>query len=171
VADLVFRKATVTDIDEMAAIVTDAFLDYRSFAPTGWRPPPASEQVDILQQWVADEGFWGEVACDGRSLAGHASFIPAMRHSAHAVADPTLAHLGHLFVKPRYWGAGVASELLAHATTAAADSGFVEMRLFVMAGQARARRFYAREGFAAVGKPFDPGLGLLALEYRRRLDA
>jgi hypothetical protein len=41
------------------------------------------------------------------------------------------------------------------------------MRLFVPAGQARARRFYAREGFVAVGKPFEFGLGLPVLEYQR----
>jgi GNAT superfamily N-acetyltransferase len=170
-ANLAFRKVTAKDVDEMAAIVADAFVDYRAFAPTGWLPPPASEQVGILQRWIANECFWGEVASDDSSIAGHASFIPATRHSSHAVADPRLAHLGHLFVRPRYWGAGVARSLLTRATAAAADRGFVSMRLFVMEGQTRARHFYAREGFAAAGEPFDPGLGLSALEYRRRLDA
>jgi hypothetical protein len=43
------------------------------------------------------------------------------------------------------------------------------MRLFVAVGQARARRFYTREGFVAVGEPFEFGLGLPSLEYQRRL--
>jgi GNAT superfamily N-acetyltransferase len=92
-----------------------------------------------------------------------------MRHASRSVQDPTLAHLGHLFVKPRYWGSGVAAQLLAHATGTAAESGFTTMRLFVVAGQARARRFYAREGFTAAGEPFEFGLGLPMLEYRRPL--
>jgi hypothetical protein len=44
------------------------------------------------------------------------------------------------------------------------------MRLFVPVGQERARRFYTREGFIAVGEPFDPGLGLPMLEYQRSLE-
>jgi hypothetical protein len=42
------------------------------------------------------------------------------------------------------------------------------MRLFVPVGQARARRFYARERFTAAGEPFDFA-GLPALEYHRPL--
>jgi hypothetical protein len=42
------------------------------------------------------------------------------------------------------------------------------MQLFVAVGHARARRFYEREGFDAIGEPFDPGLGLLVREHRRR---
>jgi predicted GNAT family N-acyltransferase len=58
---------------------------------------------------------------------------------------------------------------MGRARKAAAARGFSEMRLFVVTGQARARRFYEREGFAAVGEPFDPGMGLPTLIYRRAL--
>ena len=51
----------------------------------------------------------------------------------------------------------------------AAAREFGAMRLFVPAGQARARGFYIREGFSVVGEPFDSGLGLPLLEYRRSL--
>ena len=72
-------------------------------------------------------------------------------------------------MKPRYWGAGAATQLLAHAMSAAAAREFTAMRLFVPTGQARARSFYTREQFAAVGDPFDPGHGLPVIEYRRSL--
>jgi GNAT superfamily N-acetyltransferase len=166
---LEFRAITRADIDEAAALVADSFAGYRAFAPAGWQPPHVSEQVRGLQGWIEYPDFWGELACESGALAGHATSIPAMRHSSRAVQDPTLAHLGHLFVKPRYWGSGAATQLLAHATGAAAESGFTTMRLFVAAGQARARQFYAREGFTAAGKPFDFGFGLPMLEYRRQL--
>jgi GNAT superfamily N-acetyltransferase len=65
----------------------------------------------------------------------------------------------------------VASQLLARVTNTAVSRGFTAMRLFVPAGQARARRFYAREGFVALGSPFDPGTGLPVLECRRSLVA
>jgi GNAT superfamily N-acetyltransferase len=166
---LAFREIAHDDIDELAVLVADAFVGYCTFAPVGWRPPSAGEQARGLQEWIADPGFWGELASGGQTLVGHAVFIPAARHSFRAAPDPSLAHLGHLFVKPPYWGSGVATQLLDHAASAAADRGFSVMRLFVPAGQARARRFYTREGFVAAGEPFEFGLGLSVLEYQRSL--
>jgi GNAT superfamily N-acetyltransferase len=166
---LAFREIASDDVDELAGAVADAFAEYRVFAPAGWHPPTAGDQVVGLQRWLADPDFWGELALDGQKLVGHATCIPA-RRSFRATPEPALAHLGHLFIKPRYWGTGAATELLAHATTAAATHGFTAMRLFVPAGQARARRFYARERFVAVGDPFDPGIGLPVIEYRRSLE-
>lgn len=163
-----FREIRDEDVKELAALVADAFAGYRTFAPAGWHPPTAGDQVDVLQGWIADQNFWGELALDGQTLVGHATFIPA-RRSFRAAPDPALAHLGHLFVKPRYWGTGAATQLLAHATGAAAAREYTAMRLFVPVGQARARRFYTREQFAAVGDPFDPGHGLPVIEYRRSL--
>jgi len=141
---LSFRGISRDDIDELAALVADAFVGYRS---------------------------WGTLAREKQTLAGHATFIPATRHSQHAAPDLALAHLGHLFVKPAYWGSGVAAQLLTRARTAANARGFAAMRLFVPAGQARARRFYTREGFTQAGEPFDAGLALPVLEYRRSLCA
>jgi GNAT superfamily N-acetyltransferase len=167
---LTFREIANGDIGELAALIADAFIGYRAFAPAGWQPPSADEQARGLQEWTADPGFWGELASEGQTLVGHATFIPAARHSFRAAPDPSLAHLGHLFVKPPYWGSGVATQLLGHAASAAAARGFRTMRLFVPAGQVRARRFYAREGFVVVGEPFQFGLGLSALEYQRSLE-
>jgi GNAT superfamily N-acetyltransferase len=167
---LTFREVAPGDIDEMAALVADSFVGYRAFAPAGWQPPAASEQVRVLQSWIADLDFWGELAAEEQALVGYATFIPAMRHSFRAAPDPALAHLDHLFVKPQYWGSGVATQLLAHVKSAAAVRGFTAMRLFAPFGQARARRFYTREGFFAVGEPFDSGSGLPVLEYQRPLE-
>lgn len=167
---LVFREIASDGIHELAAAVADAFVGYRAFAPTNWQPPPAADEARRLQRWIADAGFGGEVACDGQRYIGHATFIPAERHSFRPAPAASSAHLLHLFVEPDYWGTRVAAQLLTHATDAAArDRGFAAIRLFVAAGQARARRFYTREGFVAVGEPFDFGLGLPALEYRRSL--
>ncbi len=168
---LTFRGIVRDDIDELATAITDAFLSYRVFAPTDWQPPPASEQATVLERWISDPDFWGELASEEGVLAGHATSIPAVRHSFRPASDASVAHLGHLFVKPEHWGSGVADDLLARATSAASRHGFASMRLFVPVGQARARRFYTREGFVAVGEPFEFGLGLPALEYQLSLTA
>ena len=49
------------DIDELAALVADAFVAYREFAHAGWEPPPAADEARRLQRSIADPGFWGEV--------------------------------------------------------------------------------------------------------------
>jgi GNAT superfamily N-acetyltransferase len=165
-----FRPIEHGDIEAVAALVADAFAGYRTFAPADWQPPLASEESRRLRQSIADPGFWGELACDGQTLLGDATFIPAERHSFRPAPDGSSAHLSHLFVKPEYWGSGVATQLLEHARDAAATRGFTGMRLFVAVGQARARHFYTREGFVAVGEPFEFGLGVPALEYRRGLE-
>ena len=85
-------------------------------------------------------------------------------------ADPALAHLRNLFVDREHWGSGVAATLLDASAAEARERGFSTMRLFTPAGQARARRFYEREGWSAVGEEFDvPALGLPLVEYRYAL--
>jgi RimJ/RimL family protein N-acetyltransferase len=165
-----FRPIVPEDIDSLAALVADAFVGYRAFAPTDWQPPPATQEAAVLRGWIADPDFWGEVALDDRALVAHVALIPASHHGFGPVPDPALAHLGHLFLKPAYWGSGIAADLLARAVNAASTRDFNTMRLFVPLEHVRARRFYARAGFHARGEPFDPGFGLPLLEYRRLLD-
>jgi GNAT superfamily N-acetyltransferase len=109
---------------------------------------------------------WCAVADVAGEVAGHAAFLPATR-ARHPVADPELAHLWQLFVRRAFWGSGVAHALHAAAVDAATARGFTAMRLFTPAGQARARRFYEREGWAARGRPRDDSaFGMVVVEYR-----
>jgi hypothetical protein len=56
------------------------------------------------------------------------------------------------------------------ACEAAAARGYTAMRLFTPAGQARARRFYEREGWTLVDGPYpDEELRMDVVEYRRTL--
>ena len=85
--------------------------------------------------------------------------------------DPSLVHLLNLFVRREFWGTGVASALLAAAVAEARERGYAQMRLFTPARQARARRFYEREGWAVAGDEFhDAAPDLVVIEYRRALD-
>ena len=83
---------------------------------------------------------------------------------------PGLAHVWAVFVAESYWGQGIARRLLAALTDHIRDAGFAGARLYVAAGQARARAFYAREGWREVTRPFlVEKLGLELLEMRRSL--
>lgn len=77
--------------------------------------------------------------------------------------------LRDLYVVPEAWGTGVAQAL----TSAAIDGvrgEAREARLWVGEENARARRFYEREGWVADGTSRDSPLGPVELRYRRSLE-
>jgi GNAT superfamily N-acetyltransferase len=80
------------------------------------------------------------------------------------LGDPVDVHFRYLFVRPPFWGSGVATALHAAAVEAI---GPRSARLFTPAGQARARRFYEREGWRLHDLGDFAGFGMPLAEYRR----
>ena len=79
-------------------------------------------------------------------------------------------HFWMLFVRPPWWGSGLAHRLHAAACAEARARGFAALRLFTPAAQARARAFYEREGWTVAGAPFaHDTMGIDMVEYRRPL--
>ena len=164
-----FRQATVDDVEPLARTVIEGVDDYPSFAPASWAAPSFEAVVDHLRESLADEQVWCLVAESEGELVGQITVLPAAC-AAHPVDDPSLGHISNLFVRRDLWGTGLAHDLHRAAVDAALERGFKELRLFVAAGQARARRFYEREGWHSVGDAFDdPAPGLTMVEYRHRL--
>ncbi|GEM_PF-159846 len=166
---LVFRAAVPHDAEWLGLAVAEGFQSYLPFAQAGWTPRPASTETEPLRALLDSEDFWCLLAWAADIvLAGHIAFLPATR-AWRAVEDPELAHLRQLFLAPDFWGTGLARTLHTRAIEAARQRGFTAMRLFTPVGQARARRFYEREGWTVDGEPFsDPGFGGLELiSYRR----
>ena len=111
---------------------------------------------------------------------GHLGFVPqelvAARHedsfwtrAAQRVSDATVAvvdedvagfvmivgdEVEQVYVAARYRGAGVADMLMTEAERRIARAGHATAWLAVVAGNARARRFYERRGWSDAG-PFD----------------
>jgi GNAT superfamily N-acetyltransferase len=164
-----FRRAVAGDAPSMSDVSAEGFDTYRSFAPAGWSPPSFQAETELLRGLLADDSTWYLLAEADGVVVGLVGFIPAAR--AHrAVEDATLAHFRQLFVRPAHWGRGVAARLHAAAIDEAAARGFAAMRLFTPAGQARARRFYEREGWTLSGEPaFDERIGFEVAEYRYAL--
>ena len=162
-----FRQAGLEDAAAVGASVAAGFRRYREFAPPFWRPPEEATLVDGVRRWfAAGGGFWCLLAERDGALAGQVSFMPAAA-SVAPVDEPKLAHLSGLFVEPSWWGSGLARTLHGRALAEAAVRGYASMRLFTPAGQARARRFYEREGWRPAGEPNEMAAGLPTLEYRR----
>ena len=77
-----------------------------------------------------------------------------------------------LFVRPPWWGSGLAARLHRLGLEEAARQGYETIRLYTPHGAARARAFYEREGWELAGGSFaEPLLGLDLVEYRRDLPA
>jgi len=158
------RPPRAADLEEMAATADEGFRGYHAFAPRSYVPPrPADTRADLAHRLTLP-GAFARCARDRRGPLGHVVAFPMP-------GQPGLQHLFHLFLRERAHGTGLAAELLALAVADAEAAGAHTMRLFTPAGQARARRFYAREGFTlAAGPAWEPALGLALVELRRPLD-
>jgi GNAT superfamily N-acetyltransferase len=163
------RRATTGDAEPLARGVVEGVEDYPSFAPPGWTAPSFEAELKHVRDTLADPDVCCLMAESEGACVGQITVLPAAR-APHPVGEPSLAHISNLFVRRDHWGAGLAADLHRAAVEAASARGFTELRLFVAAGQARARRFYEREGWRQAGEPFDdPTPGLTMIEYRYRL--
>jgi GNAT superfamily N-acetyltransferase len=166
---LTFRPATVADADRLAAVMVEGFETFRGFAPNDFEVPGAEEIAGILAARLETPPVWGLLAERESRVAGYVTLLPAA-DSRRPVSDPGLAQFWMLFVREEWWGSGLATRLHREACAAATARGYTAMRLFTPAGQARARRFYEREGWTPAGEPQpDEDLGIATVEYRRAL--
>jgi GNAT superfamily N-acetyltransferase len=166
---LVFRPATVADADRLAAVAVEGFETYRVFAPEDFQVPSADEIAGNLATRLETPTVWCMLAEQPSQVAGYVSMLPAA-DARRPVSDPRLVHFWMLFVRAPWWGTGLATRLHDAACTEAATRGYTAMRLFTPAEQARARRFYEREGWTLAGGPHpDDDLRISIVEYRRAL--
>ena len=164
------RTACPQDAEQVATVLEEGFESYRSFAPAGWEPPAGNYDLAALRERLAQPDVWCLLAEAGGAPAGHVSLLPASQHSRWPSSEPGLVQLWHLFVRADWWGSGLATELHFAVLREAGERGYNTMRLFTPVEQARARRFYEREGWTLTGGPVDaPGFGMPLVELRRAI--
>ena len=166
---LTLRRATSDDAEALAHGVVEGVADYPAFAPPGWTAPAFEDELAHHRVDLGEAHYHCIVAELDGAIVGQITVVPAAR-APRAVDDPALGHVRNLFVDRSQWGSGLATRLHAAVVDAARELGFAELRLFVAEGQARARRFYEREGWSLARPPaFDERIGLEIAEYRRAL--
>jgi GNAT superfamily N-acetyltransferase len=167
------------DLESLLEHIQAGFDSYAAFAPDGWEPPQVSEDRYRIAALLADPETWALLAVSDTRSLGHIAFFPARLSTMNDIPSalrlsprvPGLAHLWHLFVRPEWWGKGVAPVLHESAVSEMSKRGFSTARLFTPSLQVRARRFYERRGWCVTGEAFNEGLELMLTEYRLALSS
>jgi GNAT superfamily N-acetyltransferase len=143
---LEIRPMAENDIDEVGRLHVRSWqAGYAGIIPAGYLA--ALDPADFAarrraQPIPARSGSL--VADDDGKLVGLASYGPY--RPEHGVLDPTMGELYAIYVDPEHWRAGIGRRLHATAVAALTASGFRGMRLWVLEGNHRARRFYEWAG-------------------------
>lgn len=122
-----------------------------------WRAAMAGIDFEARRPWL-DAHLDALLASGARVLVAEAGGAPA----GFVSVDPARRHLDQLAVHPDHQGSGIADGLMAGAKALSPEG----LTLDVNAGNGRARRFYARHGFAEVGSGTNPRSGLPTLLLR-----
>jgi ribosomal protein S18 acetylase RimI-like enzyme len=162
------RPATVADAPAMGRLVVRAWqAAYRGHMPD-----------DYLDGLRAEDraAYWDSVLRreDLRGVVLVADQHGEVVGMVAAGPSPDPQGAGELFainVDPDHWGSGAGRALLGAAQVELERMGFVESVLWVLPGNARARRFYERAGWAADGAERTSevfGVTVAEVRYRRR---
>ena len=170
-AALDIRIAVPDDASALAGTTRLGFESYHVWAPEGWQPPPHNLELRSIRERLRQATTWCAMAVeDSGEPAGHVGITHAAERERPHVRIPGRAHLWMLFVRPPWWGSGLAVRLHRLGLEEAARRDYDAIRLYTPFGAARARAFYEREGWELASRAFaEPLLGLDLVEYRRGL--
>ena len=114
------------------------------------------------------------------TVVGFTTFGPYRNNQDRDDLDHAYGEILTMYVDPAHWGTGVGRELMTAGLAGLIGRGWREIRLWVLARNDRARRFYERAGLVTDGERSTyelqrsgglPPLGLIELRYATRLDA
>ena len=157
------RPARPSDAETMARTMLLGVETYRAFAPAGWVPRPPPEQLERTTERLRSRHVWALLAEVAGEPAGQVAMFPDWQPGG-------AVYLWQLFVRPAFWGGGLAGDLHDAFVDEARGRGYRDARLHTPAAHARARRFYERRGWR-VSAPPETWIDLPVVEYRCRLPA
>jgi GNAT superfamily N-acetyltransferase len=147
------------DVDALTALARLCDETYLEWTPPGWMIPVAPPG------WAdkyLEPGAWMHGAFAGDQLVATVAF----RTADH---DPSVAHVGLVFVHPSRWREGIAGTMLGMAEAEMRARGYVREQLWTPDG-APAERFYQARGWCRDGRrEWHPWVGLYVVGYAREL--
>jgi ribosomal protein S18 acetylase RimI-like enzyme len=192
---LVVRPASAADAAQVAAVRRDSwFAAYEGIIPhpvidraTAPDDGARVRQSFLTRPWqsmiVAAVGEPPEPAAQRAApgIVGFASYGPELDvlgapwpHPLSAAGqEGRTAELYALYVHPAWWSTGTGRALMDQVLAEVSAAGYPCITLWVLEDNARARRFYARAGFAPDGARhlLDDLGGVTEIRYRRTLGA
>jgi GNAT superfamily N-acetyltransferase len=145
------RDATVDDADAIALVHVHGWQwGYRGLLPEDFLTGlSADRRAEQWRSWLLEPGrtrtrvaFTEDGACAGLAASG-----PSRDPGAHDDTGEVYA----IYLEEPLAGTGLGTDLLRSAVGWLAEQGFARATLWVLAGNARARRFYEREGWTPDG--------------------
>jgi len=154
------RKVRAATPDDAALIAAVAAETFPLACPPHTTPAAIAQFIAKNLSVTSFEGYLADpdralfVAELGTEPAGYTMVVFGDPHdpdvAAAVTARPT-AELSKMYVREGFHGGGVAAHLIAASVAAARDRGSVTVWLGVNQENARANRFYEKQGFALVG--------------------
>ena len=149
---IAYRDAVPADGPTLAAMARRAFIDtfgtlYRASDLAGFLDRTFG--ADGLPSQLNDPAYAIHLALDGDAIAGYAKIGPV---DFPGDWGPDTVELHQLYVLAEWQGEGVAGRLMEWILAAARARGHARIVLSVFVDNRRAQRFYARYGFAEIGR-------------------
>jgi len=174
-AEALVRSPEIADAEAIARAKNDSWrVGYR-----GLLPDPVLAGLDDARSTAQ----WVQWLRDGYENAGQRAELRVATDAARQVVgvsafgadrdlpgDEGRGEIWVLYVAPSHWGRGYGYALLRDAEDALAAAGRLDLSLWVLQGNDRARRFYERAGWRDddARKPFG-GSGLDEVRYRKQV--
>jgi GNAT superfamily N-acetyltransferase len=137
------RRAWPADAETLARTTRLGLATWCAFAPAGWTPSPFADTVAFAGRLLAAPSAWALLAHVDGEPAGHCASVRGDWD------EPLSVVLWGLFVRPAWWGSGLADRLHEAFVEEARGRGYPQAWLTTPAAHARARRFYERRGWRA----------------------
>lgn len=104
-------------------------------------------------------------------VAGRPAGLLSLHRSHEASEPPTVGEIYALYLHPDFWGSGLGGRVMEFALAELTRRGFLQVNLWVLAENARARAFYEKWGFLPDGRETTLTLGreLKEVRYTRGL--
>lgn len=144
------RDATVDDADAVAVVHVHGWRwGYRGLLPEDFLNGLSAERrAEQWRSWLLEPGRTRiRLAEEDGACAGFAVSGP----SRDPGADEDTGEVYAIYLEERFAGTGLGTDLLRSAVGWLAAQGFARATLWVLEGNARARRFYEREGWTPDG--------------------
>lgn len=158
----------MTDADRIAEIHVAAWrAAYRGIVPDAYLAAMSVEQRAARWRTIIEATPGSVLACehDGR-IVGWVSIGPGRDDDAE-----TDGEIYALYVDPDFWRGGTGRELMARAEQELRSRGFIQLFLWVLEQNARARRFYESAGYSLDAQTKSITIGeaqLLELRYEKQ---